>query len=60
MSYAFQEYSATSVGIPLLRPSLLARVVESVVGSRVTFSGANVASVSRPAGTESYYLLITF
>lgn len=56
MSYAFPEYTTTSVGVPLLRPSVLTRVIGSVAGTRLTFTGVDAGTGSLPPGSDSYYL----
>ena len=56
MSYSFPEYSTTSLGVPLLRPGVLTRVVESVSGARLTLAAMDGGSGGLPANDESYYL----
>lgn len=56
MTYALPEYSTTSLGVPLLRPGLMTRVVESVAGTALTLTGVDGGSGLLPSDTASYYL----
>ncbi len=56
MSYTFAENSTTSVGVPLLRSSVITREVKSVAGSTLTLSGVDGGTGLLPVDSASYYL----
>jgi len=56
MTYSFSEYATKSMGVPLLRPGVVTRVVESVAGAKLRLAGEDGGSGTLPAGTDAFYL----